>query len=82
MAAVTAWTQKQIFFSAMPLADVVDEFNRYNSASSSSWTPRIANTKISGEFSSTNPDSLLKGLDGLGQFNIRETPGRIEISGK
>jgi ferric-dicitrate binding protein FerR (iron transport regulator) len=44
--------------------------------------PKIANTKISGQFSSTNPDSLLKGLGALNAFNIRETAGRIEISAK
>jgi ferric-dicitrate binding protein FerR (iron transport regulator) len=60
----------------------VDEFNRYNTRQFTITDPKIANTKISGQFSSTNPDSLLRGLDALNEFNIRETPGRIEISAK
>ena len=82
VAAVTAWTQKQIVFNSTPLSEVVDEFNRYNTRQLVITDPSIANTQISGEFSSTNPDSLLKGLDGLNKFSIRETPGRIEIAAK
>lgn len=82
VAAATAWIQKQIVFNSTPLSDVVDEFNRYNTRQLIVTDPRIADTKISGEFSSTNPDSLLKGLDALNKFNIRETPDRIEISAK
>jgi transmembrane sensor len=82
VAAATAWIQKQIVFSSTPLSDVVDEFNRYNTRQLIVTDQRIADTKISGEFSSTNPDSLLKGLDALNKFNIHETPDRIEISSK
>jgi transmembrane sensor len=82
VAAATAWTQKQIVFNSTPLSDVVDEFNRYNSRQLVIVDSKIADTKISGEFSSSNPDSLLKGLDALNKFNIHETPGRIEISSK
>lgn len=80
--AATAWTQKQIVFNSTPLSDVVDEFNRYNRRQLLITDPKIANTKISGQFSSSNPDSLLKGLDALNTFHIRETPSRIEISAK
>jgi transmembrane sensor len=82
VAAATAWIQKQIVFNNTPLSDVVDEFNRYNTRQLIVTDPRISDTKISGEFSSTNPDSLLKGLDALKKFNIHETPDRIEISSK
>src|SRR5258708_30118628 len=82
VAAATAWIQKQIVFNSTPLSDVVDEFNRYNTRQLIVTDPRIIDTKISGEFSSTNPDSLLKGLDALNKFNIHETPDRIEISAK
>jgi len=82
VSAVTAWKQKQIVFNSTPLTDVVDEFNRYNRRQFIVMGPKIANTKISGQFSSTNPDSLLKGLGALNEFSIRETPSRIEISAK
>jgi transmembrane sensor len=82
VAAATAWIQKQIVFNSTPLSEVVDEFNRYNARQLVITDPRIADTKISGEFSSSNPDSLLKGLEALRKFTIHETPDRIEISGK
>jgi transmembrane sensor len=82
VAAATAWIQKQIVFNSTPLSQVVDEFNRYNTRQLVITDARISDTRISGEFSSTNPDSLLKGLDALTKFNIHETPDRIEISGK
>ena len=82
VAAATAWIQKQIVFNSTPLSQVVDEFNRYNTRQLVITDPRISDTKISGEFSSSNPDSLLKGLDALRKFKIHETPDRIEISGK
>lgn len=82
VAAATAWIQKQIVFNSTPLSEVVDEFNRYNTRQLVITDPRISDTKISGEFSSSNPDSLLKGLDALRKFTIHETPDRIEISSK
>jgi transmembrane sensor len=82
VAAATAWTQKHIVFNSTPLSEVVDEFNRYNTRQMVITDPTIAETKISGEFSSTNPDSLLKGLDALKKFNIHATSDRIEISAK
>jgi len=82
VAAATAWIQKQIVFNSTPLSEVVDEFNRYNTRQLVITDPRISDMKISGEFSSSNPDSLLKGLDALRKFKIHETPDRIEISGK
>jgi transmembrane sensor len=82
VAAATAWIQKQIVFNNTPLSEVVDEFNRYNMRQLVITDPKIADTKISGEFSSTNPDSLLRGLDALRKFNIHEAPGQIEISSK
>jgi transmembrane sensor len=80
--AATAWMQKQIVFSSTPLSEVAEEFNRYNSRRLVITDSKIMDTRISGEFSSTNPDSLLKGLDAMKKFNIRETPGQIEISSK
>jgi ferric-dicitrate binding protein FerR (iron transport regulator) len=82
VAAATAWIQKQIVFNSTPLSEVADEFNRYNTRQLVITDPKISDTKISGEFSSSNPDSLLKGLDALRKFKIHEMQDRIEISGK
>jgi transmembrane sensor len=82
VAGATAWTQRQIVFNSTPLSDVVDEFNRYNTRPLVITDPTIASTRISGEFASSNPDSLLKGLEGLNRFIVRELPDRIEISAR
>jgi transmembrane sensor len=82
VAAATAWTQKQIVLNSMPLSAVVEEFNRYNARQMVIVDPNIVDTKISGEFSSTNPESLLKGLAALQVFKIRDTAANIEISAK
>ena len=64
-----------------PLSEVVREFNRYNTRQLVITDPGISDTRISGVFSSTDPASLLRGLNSLGRFTIHATPERIEISG-
>lgn len=78
----TAWTQKQIAFNRTPLTEVVEEFNRYNTRQLIITDSTIAGTRISGVFSSTDPASLLRGLDTLGKFTIRESSDHVEISSK
>jgi len=80
-AAATAWTQKQMIFASTPLSEVVAEFNRYNTRQLVISDPSIASTRISGVFSSTDPASLLRGLN-ANEFTVRETPDRVEIMGK
>jgi transmembrane sensor len=82
VAAATAWTQQQIVFNATPLSQVAEEFNRYNTRHLVITDSRIADTRVSGVFSSTNPDSLLRGLDAMNGFSIRVMPDRIEISAR
>jgi transmembrane sensor len=79
-AAATAWTQKQMVFASTPLSEVVAEFNRYNTRQLVISDPSIASTRISGVFSSTDPASLLRGLN-ANRFTVRETPDRVEIMG-
>jgi transmembrane sensor len=82
IAAITAWTQKQIVFKSTPLAEVAEEFNRYNRRRLVITDPAVATIRISGNFASTDPASLLRGLNDLGAFTITEMDDRIEISGK
>jgi transmembrane sensor len=79
---VTAWTHKQIVLRNTALIDVVAEFNRYNTRPIVIIDPSVESIHISGIFSSSNPQSLLRGLESLGKFTIRETPDRVEISAK
>jgi transmembrane sensor len=63
LAAVTAWTQRQLVFDASSLAEVVEEFNRYNTRRLVIVDPSLDQFSISGSFSSTNPASLLRFLE-------------------
>jgi transmembrane sensor len=78
----TAWTHKQIVLQNTPLKQVVGEFNRYNTKPLVIIDASVESIRISGIFSSSNPQSLLRGLESLGKFTIRETPDRVEISAK
>jgi transmembrane sensor len=82
IAAVTAWTQRRLIFNATPLAEVVEEFNRYNPTPLVITDPTLAATGISGSFSSSDPASLLRFLREVGPYTIRETGTAIEISRK
>jgi transmembrane sensor len=80
ISAATAWTRKKIVFSTTPLSEVVAEFNRYNSRKLVVVDPTLNDVRISGVFASTDPASLIRGLDALGRFKISEAPDRIEIA--
>jgi transmembrane sensor len=57
--AVNAWTERRLVFRAVPLADVIDEFNRYRVARLVVDDDKLAALEISGVFDSGDPDSLL-----------------------
>ena len=71
VAAATAWTQHRLIFDGTSLADVVEEFNRYNSRQIVIETSELNDFHVSGVYASTDPTSLLRFL--------REQPG-VEVS--
>jgi ferric-dicitrate binding protein FerR (iron transport regulator) len=79
VATVTAWTQRKIAFQGAPLSDVVDEFNRYNTRRLVISDQDLKSIKISGVFSSSDPDSLLRFLRELPNIKIHETDQEILI---
>ncbi|MEJ1961320.1 MAG: FecR domain-containing protein [Gammaproteobacteria bacterium] len=62
IAAATAWTQHQLIFDGTPLDEVIEEFSRYTSRRLIIDSDDLANLRISGQYTSTNPDSLLRFL--------------------
>lgn len=78
----TAWTQHKIVFQHAPLTEVVEEFNRYNAQRLVINDPTLADTRITGVFSSTNPDSLLRFLSNLPNVSVVESPSQITITRK
>jgi transmembrane sensor len=67
VAAATAWTQRQIVFESATLTEVAEEFNRYNDRQIITEDQGLDGFHISGVFSSTDPESLIRFL--------RERPG-------
>jgi transmembrane sensor len=81
LAGVTAWTQKQLAFDSTPLAEVSDEFNRYNQRRLIIDSAGIGAMKISGLFSSADPGSLLRFLRAQPGIKIAELDDGIHVSG-
>jgi ferric-dicitrate binding protein FerR (iron transport regulator) len=78
--AATAWTQHKIILQRTALSEVAVEFNRYNTRQLVITDPSLANTQITGVFSSTDPDSLLRFLRTLPGVDVQEEPAEIRIA--
>jgi len=81
-AVVTAWTQHQLVFDSTPLAEVAQDFNRYNTRQLIISDPALANFHITGVFSSADPASLLKFLRAQRDIIVEETDDGIHVSTK
>ena len=79
IASATAWTQRQLIFESASLADVADEFNRYNERQLIVGDPRLETFHVSGVFSSTDPASLIRFLRARPELRIVETGSQIRI---
>lgn len=79
VASAIAWTQRRLVFESAPLIDVVEEFNRYNQRQIAIRDPELYRFRISGVFSSTEPDSLLRFLRSRRGVQISESESRVEI---
>lgn len=60
---IIAWRERRLIFESEPLANVIDEFNRYNSLSLKINDRSIAELKISGTFKADSPKSLIDYLE-------------------
>lgn len=81
-ALVIAWTQRQLVFDSTPLADVVEEFNRYNRRPLVIRDPDLENFQIDGVFSSTDPSSLIRFLRSRPGMHVIETDSEIVIASR
>lgn len=57
-----AWTRHELVFDGTPLSQVVEEFGRYSTHRLVLDSPDLANLRISGQYTSTSPQSLLRFL--------------------
>jgi len=80
VAVATAWVQKRLVFEETPLAEVAEEFNRYNTRHLLIVDPQLRTLGISGVYSSTDPDSLLGFLRAQPNIQLSESPGEIRVT--
>ena len=82
VAAATAWTHGTLVFDGSRLADVVEEFNRYNERQLTVRDPSLADIRISGVYSSTDPALLVRFLREQPGIRIDETGSATVISAR
>ncbi len=78
--AATAWTQHRLVFADTPLAEVADEYNRYNPHQLIIEDPDLARRPISGVYSSTDASSLIGFLSAQPQLQVTETEYEIRVT--
>lgn len=78
--AATAWTRRQFVFESTPLGDVVEEFNRHNRRRLVLNDIALADFRITGVFSSTNSDLLIRFLRARPEILVTETEREIQVS--
>lgn len=82
IARATAWTQRQLVFDSTPLAEVAEEFNRYNTRQLVIRNPALNTFQIDGVFASTDPASLIRFLHERPDIQVTETRTDIVITRK
>ena len=79
VAGATAWREREIVFESATLSDVAEEFNRYNQRQLVIEDPTLYGFHISGVFSSTDPDSLIRFLRERPGVKVTDTGGEIRV---
>jgi transmembrane sensor len=80
VAAATAWTERRIVFESATLSEVAEEFNRYNERQLVIEDPGLYDFHISGVFSSTDPDSLIRFLRERPGVKVTETDSQVRVA--
>lgn len=77
-----AWRTRRLVFRSESLADVADQFNRYNAVKIRVEGNTIRNRKLIGTFNADDPASLIKFLAGEGDLQVQEINGELVIRPK
>lgn len=76
----TAWRQRRLVFKEDRLADVASEFNRYNrSLQIHLEGESVGERKLTGVFDADAPESLIRFLDGAGDYSVQRDDGAVTI---
>lgn len=80
-AAAISWLHHELIFAGQPLADVLEEFNRYSRIPIVLMDPALGELRINAVFHTTAPDSLIRFLSRLEDVQIDTRSGKeIRIS--
>jgi transmembrane sensor len=79
IAGATAWREREIVFESATLSEVAEEFNRYNDRQLLIEDPALYDFHISGVFSSTDPESLIRFLRQRPGVRVTETGREIRV---
>jgi transmembrane sensor len=80
IASATAWTSRQLIFDGTPLTEVAEEFNRYSTRRLVIETAGLDDFHVSGTYSSTNPESLLRFLRAQPTLKLIESEREIRVT--
>jgi transmembrane sensor len=80
VAAATAWTERRIVFESATLSEVAEEFNRYNERQLVIDDAGLYDFHISGVFSSTDPESLIRFLRERPGVKVTETNSEVRVA--
>lgn len=80
IATATAWTQRRLIFDSTPLSEVAEEFNRNNTRPLVIEGKALEDLHVSGAFSSSDPEPLLRFLRAQDGIEIAEQHDRIVVS--
>lgn len=80
IASAIAWRQRQLVFESASLAEVAEEFNRYNERQLVVRDADLYDFHISGVFSSTDPASLIRFLRERPGVQVIETASEIQVA--
>lgn len=79
MQALTAWRRGEAEFNNVPLADAVDEINRYGGKPVRLGDPTLGRMRISGVFEVNDPAEFANALAKLHQLRVVHSPKAITI---
>ncbi|MBS0579008.1 MAG: FecR domain-containing protein [Proteobacteria bacterium] len=78
----TAWLRRQISFDHEPLGLVAAEFNRYAPKPIEITSPALRDLKVSGVFSTDDPEEIVAFLRSLDGVRVEVTASQIRVSRK
>jgi transmembrane sensor len=75
-----AWVAGRLVFDNESVADVVEEFNRYNVVQLHVASPGLAQRSVSGVFDASEPESFIRFMQSVAPVNVRRSGQDITIA--